>query len=180
MSRIGQKPLTIPTGVTCTITSEEVRIKGPKGELVTRLHPHVTVTQDAEGVHVTVKQPDLKDDRALWGLFGSLLDNMVTGVTQGFTRQLELNGVGYRVAAQGKGLKFELGYSHPIEFPLPAGVTATVEKNVITLSSIDKQLVGQVAADMRKLRKPEPYKGKGVKYVEEVIRRKAGKAAKAA
>lgn len=180
MSRIGKQIIEIPTGVDCTITADAIRVKGPKGELTTAMHPHVTVTRGTDGVQVTVKDPEKKTDRALWGLYASLLKNMVVGVTAGFEKKLELNGVGYRVALQGKGLKLDLGYSHPIVFDLPAGVSAVVEKNVITLSGADKKLVGQVAADIRKLRKPEPYKGKGIKYSDEIIRRKAGKTAKTA
>lgn len=180
MSRIGKRIIEIPTGVECTITQEFVRVKGPKGELTTATHPHVTITRGEEGIQVTVAEPEKKADRSLWGLYASLINNMVIGVTKGFEKKLELNGVGYKVALQGKGLKLDLGYSHPILFDLPAGVTAVVEKNTVTLSGFDKKLVGQVAADIRKFRKPEPYKGKGIKYSDEVIRRKAGKTAKTA
>ncbi len=179
MSRIGKQIIAIPSGVECTIAASEVKVKGPKGTLSERLHPNVTITKDDAGLHVAVKNEEKKSDRALWGLYASLLQNMVDGVTKGFERKLELNGVGYKVAAAGKGLKLDVGYSHSVQFDLPEGVAASVEKNVITLTSASKQLVGQVASNIRKIRKPEPYKGKGIKYAEEVIRRKAGKTAKA-
>lgn len=177
MSRIGKKIITIPNGVTVTLDATLIKVKGPKGELSQKIHPDVTITQDAEGLKVTVKDPEIKDQRALWGLFGSLLKNMIIGVTEGYAKSLEVNGVGYKVALQGKKLVLQVGYSHPVEFPLPAGVNAVVEGNVIKLDSADKQLVGEMAAQIRKIRKPEPYKGKGIKYTDEVIRRKAGKTA---
>ncbi len=180
MSRIGKQLIALPDGVTATIADGMVTIKGPKGELKQALHPLVTVKQAEEGITVHVTNEEKKSERAFWGLFASLIVNMVVGVTEGYEKKLEINGVGYRVAKQGNGLKFELGFSHPIEFPMPEGVNAEVEKNIVIISGIDKQKVGQVAADIRKLRKPEPYKGKGIKYVDEIIRRKAGKAAKAA
>ncbi len=179
MSRIGKQIIAIPAGVEVTLTAAEVKVKGPKGTLLERIHPHVTITKDDEGLHVAVKDEEKKADRSLWGLYASLLQNMVDGVTKGFERKLELNGVGYKVAAAGKGLKLDVGYSHSVQYDLPEGVTAVVEKNVITLSGASKQVVGQVASNIRKVRKPEPYKGKGIKYAEEVIRRKAGKTAKA-
>lgn len=179
MSRIGKKIIEIPQGVDVTITTESIVVKGPKGQLEQTLHPHVTVSQEDNTLRVAVKNPNEKKDNALWGLFGSLVTNMVAGVTTGFQKQLEVNGVGYKVALSGKKLTLNLGYSHPIDFEIPEAVDVAVEKNVITLTSSDKQLVGQVAADIRKLRKPEPYKGKGIKYMEEVIRKKAGKTAAA-
>ncbi|MFA6071966.1 MAG: 50S ribosomal protein L6 [Janthinobacterium sp.] len=177
MSRIGKKIITIPNGVTVTLDASLITVKGPKGELSQKIHPEVIVTQDAEGIKVAVKDPEIKDQRALWGLFGSLIKNMIIGVTEGYTKSLEVNGVGYKVALQGKKLVLQVGYSHPVEFPLPAGINAVVEGNVIKLDSADKQLVGEMAAQIRKIRKPEPYKGKGIKYTDEVIRRKAGKTA---
>ncbi|MEK7647869.1 MAG: 50S ribosomal protein L6 [Patescibacteria group bacterium] len=179
MSRIGKQIIVIPAGVEVTLTAAEVKVKGPKGTLLERIHPHVTITKDDEGLHVAVKDEEKKADRSLWGLYASLLQNMVDGVTKGFERKLELNGVGYKVALAGKGIKLDVGYSHSVQYDLPEGVTAVVEKNVITLSGASKQAVGQVASNIRKVRKPEPYKGKGIKYAEEVIRRKAGKTAKA-
>lgn len=180
MSRIGKKPIEIPAGVDVKIDGNLVSVKGPKGSLSTNLHPHVSITKDGAIMNVTVADETLKKDRALWGLSATLINNMIIGVTKGYEKKLELVGVGYRVAAQGNSLKIEVGYSHPVLFPLPAGISATVEKNTITLSGIDKQQVGEVAATIRRIRKPEPYKGKGIKYSDEVIRRKAGKAAKSA
>ena len=124
-----------------------------------------------------LKQKDEKKERSLWGTYGAHVKNMIIGVTQGFQKQLEINGVGYRVAMQGKDLKLEVGFSHPVIFPMPAGITAKVEKNIITIEGADKELVGKTTAEIREIKKPEPYKGKGIKYVEEIIRRKAGKTA---
>lgn len=177
MSRIGKQPITIPEGVTATISEGSITIKGPKGELTQDIHPHVMVEQKDSELIVTVKDTQDKQDKALWGLFGSIILNMVTGVTQGFEKKLEVNGVGYKVNVQGDKLVLNVGFSHPVEFTIPKGIEANVEKNIITISGADKQLVGQVAAQIRKVRKPEPYKGKGIKYVDEIIRRKAGKAA---
>lgn len=177
MSRIGKKIITIPAGVTVKLEPTLISVKGPKGELTQSIHPDVTITQDAEGLKVTVKEPEVKNQRALWGLFGSLLHNMVIGVTEGYKKSLEVNGVGYKVALQGKKIVLQVGYSHPVDFPLPEGIIAAVEGNVIHLSGADKQLVGETAARIRKVRKPEPYKGKGIKYTDEVLRRKAGKTA---
>jgi len=167
----------IPAGVTLTITPSLVTVKGPKGELKQALHPLVKVEQVDQTLMVSVKNPDVKTQRALWGLFVRLINNMMLGVTAGFSKQLEINGVGYKVALSGRQLNLELGFSHPVEFVLPAGIDAVVEKNLVTLSGIDKQLVGETAARFRRLRPPEPYKGKGIKYVDEVIIKKAGKTA---
>lgn len=180
MSRIGKKPIPILEDVTVTVNGQLVVVKGPKGELQQTLRPEIAVTVTDNQVLVSVVKPDVKEAAAYWGLTRQLIANMITGVKNGFEKKLEVNGVGYKVALQGQNLNFSLGYSHPIVFPLPTGVSATVEGNVVTLISIDKQAVGQVAADIRKLRKPEPYKGKGIKYSTEVLRRKAGKAAKSA
>lgn len=182
MSRIGKKNLTIPAGVTVDIRNGEIKIKGPKGELVQRIHPHITISQAPEGLTVRVVHETNKKDRALWGTFASLLENMIEGVTNGFKKQLEINGVGYKASLKGPHLSLEVGFSHPVEIAPPsAAVKFAVEKNIITVEGIDKQIVGEVAAQIRNVRKPEPYKGKGIKYVDEVIRRKAGKtAAKAA
>ena len=177
MSRIGKKPITIPSGVTVDIKDQTVTVKGPKGELHIALHPLVSVSQNEQDLIVDVKKKEDQGEKALWGTFGSILGNMVQGVTEGFTKQLEVNGVGYKVALQGKKLVLNVGYSHPVEFEIPEGLTAEVEKNVITLTGADKQLLGHTAAEIRKIRKPEPYKGKGIKYMDEEIRRKAGKAA---
>lgn len=180
MSRIGKKTIEIPQGVTVTVADGTVTVKGPKGELSRPVHPVVTIAVADNVATVDVPEKEDKTQRALWGTFAAHVINMITGVTEGFKKTLEVNGVGYRVSMQGKDLKLEVGYSHPVVFPLPASVTATVEKNVITLESIDKEAVGQVASEVRAVRKPEPYKGKGIKYTDEHIRRKAGKAAKAA
>lgn len=183
MSRIGKKSISIPKGVTVTLLEGEVQVKGPKGENAMAVHPDVMISQSDDTLTVTVKRPEEKDDRALWGLHRALLANLVRGVHTPFERKLELVGVGYKAAVQGKNLVLELGFSHPIELPIPAGaqgVQCVVEKNIITLTGVDKHAVGQFTAMIRAFRKPEPYKGKGIKYVGEIIRRKAGKAAKAA
>lgn len=177
MSRIGKKPITIPSDVTVTIDGQTVSVKGPKGELQQVLSPLVSVTQDEQNLIVDLQDKDDQSEYAIWGTSASILGNMVEGVTEGFKKELEVNGVGYKVALQGKKLVLNVGYSHPVEFNLPEGVDAEVEKNVITLTSADKQKLGQAAAEIRKVRKPEPYKGKGIKYMDEEIRRKAGKAA---
>lgn len=177
MSRIGKKDIIIPNGVEVTITNDIVTVKGVKGELTQTLHPNVKVEKNENIINVTVKNPELKFDKSLWGLFGSLISNMIVGVTEGYEKKLEVNGVGFKVALSGNKLVLNVGFSHPVEFELPKGIEAKVEKNLITLNGIDKKLVGQVAADIRKIRKPEPYKGKGIKYEDEVIIRKVGKAA---
>jgi len=180
MSRIGKLPIPIPASVTVTVTADAVMTKGPKGELRFPLHRHVMVNVADNVATITVKHPDEQDDRALWGLTRASVANMIHGVTEGYTKKLEINGVGFRAAIAGPNIQLNLGFSHPIDFPIPAGITATVEKNVITIGGIDKQLVGETAAKIRALKKPEPYKGKGIKYSDEVIRRKAGKVVKAA
>ncbi len=179
MSRIGKQPIEIQQGVSVTIVDKHINVKGPKGALDADLHPVVSVTQSDSSLGVTVADPTNKDHRALWGLWQRLITNMVQGVSKGFEKKLEIQGVGYRVATSGKGLTLNLGYSHPIDMALPQGIEALVEKNTIILKGIDKQLVGQTAARIRALRKPEPYKGKGIRYADEVVRRKAGKAGKA-
>jgi large subunit ribosomal protein L6 len=179
MSRIGKKPVALPSGVTAEVKENTVKIKGPKGELVLDLHPKVKAVLENNEVTVTVGRPDNKQERALWGLFRSLINNMVMGVTQGFTKVLEVNGVGYKAAVAGNKLNMSLGYSHPIEMEIPKGMEVKVEKNVITITGIDRQAVGQFAAVVRQQRPPEPYKGKGIKYSTETIRRKAGKVVKA-
>lgn len=183
MSRIGKQPIVIPAGVELTIDGQNVKVKGPKGELERSIHPIVKVAkEDVEGVaQVQFEIPDEEDgnQRAHWGTSRANVANMVIGVTEGFERKLEVNGVGYRVNVQGNKVVLNVGYSHPVDFVLPEGVEAKAEDNVLTLTGINKQLVGETASRMRSVRKPEPYKGKGIKYMEEVIRRKAGKAAKA-
>ena len=180
MSRLGKKPIKIPAGVTVNLSETEIAIKGPKGELVQKLVPGVSVGFDKEKNEITtsVATPDKKESRALWGLAVRLVDGMIVGVQKGFEKKLEMVGIGFKVAQSGQKLVLEVGYSHPVEFTLPAGLTAKIEKNIITISGIDKQAVGEAAARIRRIKKPEPYKGKGIKYLDEVIRRKAGKAAK--
>lgn len=180
MSRIGRKPIQIPQGVDVTIGETSVTVKGPKGTLSVALHPHVKAVLSPERVlTVEVKNAEDISDSALWGLFRKLLSNAVDGVQKPFEVKLEFIGVGYRVSVAGSKVQMEVGYSHPIEYQLPEGVTASVEKNSLTITGIDKQAVGETAARIRRIRPPEPYKGKGIKYSDEVIRRKAGKAAKA-
>lgn len=177
MSRIGKLPITIPSGVTITVDPETITVSGSKGTLKQFTMPGITVTQE-DGEIIVARANDEPMLRAKHGLMRTLLNNMVTGVTKGFSKKLEINGVGYRVAAQGTNLKLNLGLSHDVIFKLPQGITATVEQNTITVSGIDKQQVGQVAAEIRALKKPEPYKGKGIKYVDERILRKSGKSGK--
>jgi len=180
VSRIGKLPISLPAGVTAEVKENVIVVKGPKGELKRILPAVVKVNVDSNIATVSVVDPKEKKQKELWGTFAAHLKNMVKGVTIGFEKKLEINGVGYNVALQSGGLKLGLGFSHPVIYNLPAAVVAKVEKNVITLSSLDKEMLGQVAAEIRSLRKPEPYKGKGIKYAEETIRRKAGKAAKSA
>lgn len=180
MSRIGKKPIQVPVGVTVRIEGRAVHVKGPKGELAMTLHHHVNISCEGEVCRVTVKNPSTKLNQSLWGTTARLLENLVHGVTHGFVKRLEINGVGYRVAMEGTAINLSLGFSHPVKFPLPQGVTASVEKNVIAIQGIDKQVIGEVAAQIRKLRPPEPYQGKGIRYQGEVVRRKAGKQVKAA
>lgn len=177
MSRIGKQIITIPAGVTVTVSGDTVTVKGPKGELKRAFPKNVTVTVADNSVTSTVTNPEEKTERSLWGTVGAHLRNMVKGVTEGFTKELEINGVGYRVAMQGKDLKLEVGFSHPVIFQIPAGIQASVEKNQIRLVGFDKDLLGNTAAELRAVKKPEPYKGKGIKYLTEIVRRKAGKTA---
>lgn len=175
MSRIGNNPITVPKGVDVKL-GHMITVKGPKGQLETKGNPFVTI-DDNEGTLVFKRAHNSRPARAAHGLMRALVANMVQGVTVGFERKLEINGVGYRAEVSGQKLTMQLGYSHPVIYELPAGVAAKVEKNVITLNGIDKQLLGSSAAKIRSFRAPEPYKGKGVKYMEERILRKAGKAA---
>jgi large subunit ribosomal protein L6 len=179
MSRVGKKPITIPTGVDVTIDGSRVVVKGPNGTLQHEAPETITVARDGDELVVT-RPDDERDNRALHGLTRSLVANMVTGVSAGFTRDLEIVGVGYRAIAQGPSrLELQLGFSHPVVFDAPDGVTFDVPAPTrITVRGCDKQLVGQVAANIRKIRKPEPYKGKGIRYSDERVLRKAGKSAK--
>jgi large subunit ribosomal protein L6 len=177
MSRVGKQPIALPNGVTVTIEPKNITVNGPKGSLSQFSLPGVNVNQEGSEVVVTRKN-DEAVNRANHGLMRALLANMVKGVSDGFSKQLEINGVGYRVNMAGTDLKFNIGFSHDVTYKLPQGVTAAIEQNVITISGIDKQQVGQVAAEIRALKKPEPYKGKGIKYVDERIIRKSGKSGK--
>ncbi|MBT3539420.1 50S ribosomal protein L6 [Candidatus Parcubacteria bacterium] len=177
MSRIGKQTIEIPQGVTAEIKDNVLSVKGPKGTLTRKVHPIVKVAIVDNQITVDVEKKEDKKERSLWGTFASHALNMVKGVSEGFSKQLEINGVGYKVAMQGKDLKLEVGFSHPVIFKITEGLTAKVEKNLITIEGADKELVGSVSAEIRAVRKPEPYKGKGIKYIDEVIRRKAGKTA---
>lgn len=180
MSRIGKKLIEIPSGVTVGVSDGVVTVKGQKGELKRTVHPLVHVVVTNNEVTCSVGDETDKKTRALWGTFGSHITNMIEGVTQGYEKKLEVNGVGYRAEVRGKELVLQVGYSHPVHFAIPQGIAISVEKNVLTVNGIDKELVGETCAQIRKIRLPEPYKGKGIKYVDEVLRRKAGKAGKAA
>lgn len=177
MSRIGKNPIAIPAGVEVKIEGEVIEVKGPKGVLTQIIHPLVAVEKNDNAITIKVQDESDRSQGALWGLFGSLIRNMITGVTEGFVKKLEINGVGMKAAAAGKKLTLNVGFSHPVEFAVPQGIEISVEGNIITISGIDKQLVGEVAAQIRKIKKVEPYKGKGIKYVGEDFIRKAGKAA---
>jgi large subunit ribosomal protein L6 len=174
MSRIGKLPVQIPAGVTITVEPSLVKVAGPKGNLEEPILSDVDVKIEENQLIVSRKN-DEKIAKAQHGLMRSLIQNMVTGVTQGFEKKLEVNGVGFKVNLQGNKLVMALGFSHPVEFTAPEGVTLAVDKNQITVSGISKQQVGQVSADIREFKKPEPYKGKGIKYIDEYILRKAGK-----
>ncbi|MBF0434984.1 MAG: 50S ribosomal protein L6 [Magnetococcales bacterium] len=175
MSRIGKKPVALPKGVDVKIVDRDVEVKGKLGTLRHRFGPEVEIRREGEELQVNLKGPG-KKAAAVWGLSRSLLFNMVKGVSEGFTKVLEIQGVGYRAAVAGKMLQFSLGYSHPVEVALPEGITAKVDKNtLITLTGVDKQQLGQICAEVRELRPPEPYKGKGIRYVGEFVLRKEGK-----
>lgn len=177
MSRIGKLPIDIPSGVTITVDSDVISVKGPKGQLTVPHLSDVTVALE-ENRAVVTRKDDERIAKAQHGLQRSLLNNAVEGVTKGFSKKLEINGVGFRISGGGQQIEMQLGFSHPVKYQAPEGVSLTVEKMTVTVSGIDKQAVGQVAAEIRSLKKPEPYKGKGIKYADEVILRKAGKAGK--
>ncbi|MFV0485303.1 MAG: 50S ribosomal protein L6 [Candidatus Saccharimonadales bacterium] len=177
MSRIGKLPVDIPAGVTITVGEAEISVAGPKGTLQVPVQQNTTTKVEDNKIIVTRKD-DAPESKAWHGLQRSLLNNAVVGVTKGFEKKLEINGVGFRLSGGGKQIDMALGYSHPVKYEAPEGVELKTEKMEITVSGIDKQKVGQVAAEIRSLRKPEPYKGKGIKYIDEVIIRKAGKAGK--
>jgi large subunit ribosomal protein L6 len=175
MSRIGKKPVAIPSGVTATIEAGQLSVKGPKGTLAMPLRDEISYTLEGEGISVKPASAT-KQARAFWGMQRTLVQNLITGVTEGFTKKLLITGVGYRAAAQGKNLKLQLGYSHDVDYAIPEGIEIkTPDNTTVEISGIDKQKVGQVAAEIRRWRKPEPYKGKGIKYDGEFIFRKEGK-----
>lgn len=177
MSRVGKLPINIPSGVTITVDDASITVTGPKGTLSQFTIPGVTVEQD-NGILTVKRENDEAENRAKHGLMRALINNMVMGVTQGFEKKLEINGVGYRANMEGAKLKMQLGFSHDVYFTAPEGVKLAVEQNIITVSGINKQQVGQAAAEIRAFRKPEPYKGKGIKYIDERILRKSGKSGK--
>jgi large subunit ribosomal protein L6 len=174
MSRVGKKPVEIPEKVKVEYKDKVVTVKGEKGTLTSKVNPSIDLDIKDKFILVTMEK-ETRPNMALQGLTRSLLANMIKGVTKGFERSLEINGIGYRAEVKGNSIVFNLGYSHPVNFELPKGISASVDRSIVKISGIDNQLLGQTAATIRKLRPPEPYKGKGIKYVEERIRRKAGK-----
>ncbi len=179
MSRVGKQPIEIPSGVTVAVADGEVTVQGPKGSVTVPVHPDIAVEVTDTQIVCSVGHKTKKSS-ALWGTMRALLANAVTGVHEGVTKQLELQGVGYRATVQGKDLQLQVGFSHPVVFSAPEGITFSVEKEIITVSGFDAYTVGQVAANIRKIRPPEPYKGKGIRYVGEHVRRKVGKVVGAA
>ena len=175
MSRTGKKPIPIPNDVKIDLKGDLLTVRGPKGELTQKIHSNIHIINDDNNQIVVSVNDGVKGSRSLHGLFRALIANMVTGVSQGFEKILEIVGVGYRAELSGRTATFHLGYSHPISYEMPEGIDAKIEKTRITLSGIDKELLGKTAAKIRSFRKPEPYKGKGIKYIEETIKRKAGK-----
>ena len=170
-------PIELPKGTQAKLESGFIIVKGPKGELKIKLHDLVKVDVSDKEIKLSIADMSKGKEKALWGLFRSLIKNMVVGVNEGYAKKLEINGVGYKAAISGSKLTLNVGFSHPVIFELPAGIKAEVQANNIIISGIDKQLVGETAAQIRKIRKPEPYKGKGIKYSDEILRRKAGKTA---
>ena len=185
MSRVGKKPIEIPQGVEIKIEADssarqKVEVKGAKGKLSLELPQGVSLKQEEKKLIFSVVNEADGKEKAFWGLARTLVNNAILGVSQGFSKELEINGVGFKVALQGKKLLLNVGFSHQVEYVLPEGISAEVEKNNIKISGIDKQSVGQTAAEIRSIKKPEPYKGKGIKYIDEQVRRKAGKVVKSA
>jgi len=176
MSRTGKRPITIPAGTTVAVENHEIVVKGKNGTLKRPMHPNVEVAIDGATITVSPKGSH-RLARALYGTYAAHLRNMISGVTTPFTKKLQIEGIGYKAELNGKNIKFALGFSHPVIVPVPEGVTATIEKNIITIAGADKEAVGQFAASVRDLKKPEPYKGKGIRYEGEVIRMKQGKKA---
>ena len=179
MSRIGQKIIEVPKGVTVSVDGDDVRVKGPKGELNMTMHNAVTIEVKEDGIHVT-KKHNSKIGQSMWGTTARLMENMIIGTTKGFEKKLELSGVGYRMAVKGKQVDLALGFSHPVVVDIPDGIEVSIDGQIMTISGIDKEKVGQFAANIRALRPVEPYKGKGFKYEGEYVRRKEGKKAVAA
>ena len=179
MSRVGKMPIKVPSGVSVTTDKDAVTVNGPKGSLSQFTMPGIKIAQEGDEINVT-RANDERQTRAKHGLMRSLVSNMVTGVSEGFSRKLEIHGVGYRVALSGSDLRFNLGFSHEVVYKVPTDVQVSVEQNTITVSGADKQRVGQVAAEIRALKKPEPYKGKGIRYSDEHVLRKSGKSGKEA
>lgn len=177
MSRVGKKLIDVPKAIEVKIQGDLVSVKGPKGSLSLNLHPLISANFENNQIKVAVKKIENKKQMAVWGLYRNLIKNMVLGVEQGFSKQLEITGVGFKAAVVKDTLTLNVGYSHQVDFKIPAGIEITVNKNIINVAGADKQMVGQVAAEIRAIKKPEPYKGKGIKYSYEVIRKKAGKAA---
>lgn len=177
MSRLGKLPIELGDNTQARIENDFIIVKGPKGELKQKINDLVAIKIGDKEIVVSIKNLNNKKERAFWGLMRSLIQNMVTGVEVGFSKQLEINGVGYKAAVSGKKVTLNVGFSHPVEYNLPEGISVSVEKNLITVEGIDKQSVGEVAAQLRKVKKPEPYKGKGIKYIDEIIRRKESKTA---
>ena len=180
MSRIGKKPIDIPDGVEVKINGQEVAIKGKLGQLAVTIHQDVAISQEDKQLVLTIKNIEDKKEKSLWGLSRTLVNNAILGVTEGYAKELEINGVGFKAALQGKKLVLNVGFSHAVEYNFPDDIKIETEKNNIKISGIDKQKVGQVASEIRAVKKPEPYKGKGIKYIDEQVRRKAGKVVKAA
>lgn len=179
MSRIGKIPVTVPAGVDVTIDGQDISVKGPKGSLSLTVSEPIAIAQGEDGAVLVTRPDDERRSRALHGLSRTLVANLITGVTEGYTTKMEIHGVGYRVALKGKDLEFALGYSHPVPIEAPEGITFVVESPTrFSVSGIDKQKVGQISANIRRLRRPDPYKGKGVRYEGEQIRRKVGKTGK--
>lgn len=178
MSRIGKLPVEMPSGVSTDISKNLISVSGPKGKLSEKIIKHVNIVLDGSNIVISVDKPDDKKQRSFWGLYRSLIANMVKGVTDGFEKRLEINGVGYKVNVSGKKLALDVGLSHQVVFDIPEDINIEIEKNVIIISGIRKQSVGEVAAQIRKIKKIEPYKLKGIKYIDEHVKKKVGKAAK--
>ncbi|MEK7617656.1 MAG: 50S ribosomal protein L6 [Patescibacteria group bacterium] len=178
MSRIGKKPVILPSGVKAELNGSSLSVSGPKGVLQIEIHPKVKVNVAEKEITVDIADKENKKEKSLWGLTRALINNLVEGVTKGFEKKLEVNGVGFKVQVSGQKIIMSLGFSHPVEVEIPNDLSVTVDKNLITIQGSDKQKVGKFAAEVRELKKPEPYKGKGIRYIDEVVRRKAGKVVK--